>query len=149
MRVCPVHLLQLDYSKPISLNHLVTPDVFANNRLSLCLVSTHPMSAKIDTATYEGQLSAGVLAEYLVTPDLGHSIAMNEAAFQYTKRGTPHEQSLFFDWLGLPVSDFLKCIIIVLTSRSTFRNKQSVERYAFICPRCTKTELDRSNLADR
>ena len=107
------------------------------------------MSAKIDTATYEGQLSAGVLAEYLVTPDLGHSIAMNEAAFQYTKRGTPHEQSLFFDWLGLPVSDFLKCIIIVLTSRSTFRNKQSVERYAFICPRCTKTELDRSNLADR
>lgn len=62
------------------------------------------MSAKIDTATYEGQLSAGVLAEYLVTPELGHSIAMNEAAFQYTKRGTPHEQSLFFDWLGLPVS---------------------------------------------
>jgi len=79
----------------------VTPDVFSNNRLSLCLLSTHPVSAKVDTATYEGQLSAGVLAEYLVTPD-GHSIAMNEAAFQYTKRGTPHEQSLFFDWLGLP-----------------------------------------------
>ncbi|KAF8197017.1 S-adenosyl-L-methionine-dependent methyltransferase [Pholiota molesta] len=79
----------------------VTPDVFANNRLSLCLHSTHPMSAKIDTATLEAQMTAGALADYLVNPQTGHSMNMNEAAFQYTKRDTPHAQTMFFDWLSL------------------------------------------------
>ncbi|KAF9484536.1 S-adenosyl-L-methionine-dependent methyltransferase [Pholiota conissans] len=80
----------------------VAPDVFANNRLSLCLLSTHPMSAKIDTATLEAQMTAGALADYLINSETGHSMAMNEAAFQYTKKDTPYSRTMFFDWMSRP-----------------------------------------------
>lgn len=62
------------------------------------------MSAKVDTATLEAQMTAGALADYLVDPQTGHSMNMNEAAFQYTKRDTPYAQTMFFDWLSLSVS---------------------------------------------
>ncbi|PPQ73075.1 hypothetical protein CVT26_014641 [Gymnopilus dilepis] len=79
----------------------VSPDVFANNRLSLTLLSDHPMSALVDLITTEGQKPASALSDYLVDPEYGQSLKETEAVFQYSNNVMG---ITFYDWLQHKVS---------------------------------------------
>lgn len=108
----------------------MTPNVFANNRLSLVLLSMHPMSAKVDMATREGQRSAAFLPEYLVDPNFGHSMEANRAPFQYTLlKDTSDQHIRFFDWLNAPVCS--SSSLSSLSHRLNFQNQQQRLRVSF------------------
>ncbi|KAF8961606.1 O-methyltransferase-domain-containing protein [Flammula alnicola] len=79
----------------------VAPDVFTNNRLSVNLVSGHPMSALVDLITVDGQKSALALSDYVIDPQFGQSLSMSEAAFQYSNRNQGVEGITFYEWLQL------------------------------------------------
>lgn len=84
----------------------VAPDIFANNRLSLTLVSDHSMSALVDLITVDGQKSALALADYVVDPQFGQSLSESKAVFQYS---SGVEGITFYEWLQLSVCFLLLC----------------------------------------
>ncbi|KAF9458941.1 S-adenosyl-L-methionine-dependent methyltransferase [Collybia nuda] len=59
----------------------VTPDVFANNRLSMELLSSNPLSSLAMHFADENNKSAATLTETLSDPDWGHSCAPEHTAF--------------------------------------------------------------------
>ncbi|RDB28143.1 3-O-methyltransferase 2 [Hypsizygus marmoreus] len=68
----------------------VKPNVFANNRLSMKLVSTDPVSSLVGHMTDEAQKSSAFLADTLADPRLGPSMLPEDASFKQV-----HGYSLF------------------------------------------------------
>ncbi|KAF8577159.1 S-adenosyl-L-methionine-dependent methyltransferase [Ramaria rubella] len=74
----------------------VRPNVFANNRLSIKLLSTDPVSGLIGHMTDEAQKSAAYLPDTIADPKSGPSSLPQDAPFQRA-----HGCS-FFDYFGTP-----------------------------------------------
>ncbi|KAF8058197.1 S-adenosyl-L-methionine-dependent methyltransferase [Lyophyllum atratum] len=73
----------------------ISPDVFANNRLSLQLLSSNPFSSLALDYVGENYKWTSELAETLADTIMGHSFALDHCAFnKYTKYG-----GSFFDYL--------------------------------------------------
>jgi len=81
----------------------VAPDVFANNRLSMTLVTSHSMSSAVAYASDRYEYMH-CLPEYLADPYIGHSLKINEAAFQYfiNDRHPELKGITFYQWMELP-----------------------------------------------
>ncbi|KAF5335915.1 hypothetical protein D9757_005092 [Collybiopsis confluens] len=94
----------------------VKPDIFANNRLSIKLLSTDPVSACVGTMTDEVQKGAVFLNEALFDPESGHSSLATDTAF---KRA--HGYS-FFDYYGrvMLCFDVLSQYVCALTREKRF-----------------------------
>ncbi|KAL0060251.1 hypothetical protein AAF712_012961 [Marasmius tenuissimus] len=75
----------------------VEDSIFANNRLSLTLLSSNPMSAIVATLAGENLRAVASLPEALVDPEYGASVAPDKTSFTYTVRGEMKNAS-FFDW---------------------------------------------------
>ncbi|KAK1215011.1 hypothetical protein PQX77_022396 [Marasmius sp. AFHP31] len=75
----------------------VADNIFANNRLSLMLLSSNPMSATVMFIAGSGLKAAHSLPEALVDPEYGMSVAVNKTPFAYVVRGEM-ENTSFFDW---------------------------------------------------
>ncbi|TFK35060.1 O-methyltransferase-domain-containing protein [Crucibulum laeve] len=68
----------------------VSKNVFANNRLSIQLLSSNPLSSLAFHFTDEGMKSSAFLSETLADPEWGHSYAAYHSAFnKYTKYPGP------------------------------------------------------------
>ncbi|KAF9263799.1 S-adenosyl-L-methionine-dependent methyltransferase [Marasmius fiardii PR-910] len=77
----------------------VSKDVYANNRISLTLLSSNPISPTI--SLYSGPAilqTVAVLPEALVHPGYALSKAVNKTAYSYLMRKEMEDTS-FFDWL--------------------------------------------------
>ncbi|KAF9552959.1 S-adenosyl-L-methionine-dependent methyltransferase [Agrocybe pediades] len=80
----------------------VSPNVFANNRLSISLVSDKSLSAMVDLLTHAGgQPHAALLADYLVDPEYGHSLSMDKALYQYANKEKWTHGMTFYEFLQL------------------------------------------------
>ncbi|KAI0320877.1 S-adenosyl-L-methionine-dependent methyltransferase [Amylostereum chailletii] len=73
----------------------VAPDVFANNRLSLLLASSHPTSSLLGHWLNEGYAAEGNLYQTLVDSDLGPSYAPLKSAFA---TAVTDQQMTMFEW---------------------------------------------------
>lgn len=91
---------------------LVSPDTFANNRLSINLISDHSVSALVDFITEEGQRSALALSDYVVDPQFGQSLSMSETVFQYRNRDEGLQGLTFYQWLQLSVRLIVSCCLV-------------------------------------
>ncbi|KAG7091742.1 hypothetical protein E1B28_008143 [Marasmius oreades] len=76
----------------------VSKDVYANNRMSLQLLSSNPMSSTV--ALYSGEIlqGASMLPEALVHPEYASSRAVNRSSFSYLIRNEM-ENASYFDWV--------------------------------------------------
>ncbi|KAF5319545.1 hypothetical protein D9619_008574 [Psilocybe cf. subviscida] len=81
----------------------IAPDVFANNRLSMTLTTSHPMSSAVVYSSDRHEY-IHCLPEYLADPSTGHSLRINETAFQYfVKERHPKLKGItFYQWMELP-----------------------------------------------
>uniref|UniRef100_A0A8H7XSW0 Uncharacterized protein n=1 Tax=Psilocybe cubensis TaxID=181762 RepID=A0A8H7XSW0_PSICU len=77
----------------------VLPNSFANNRLSMNLVSDHSVSALVNLVTEEGQRSALALSDYVVDPEYGYSLDISKAVFQYRNKDVMPKGLTFYEWL--------------------------------------------------
>ncbi|KAF9254151.1 S-adenosyl-L-methionine-dependent methyltransferase [Marasmius fiardii PR-910] len=77
----------------------VSKNVYANNRISLALLSTHPISSTV--AVLSGEILQGVsmLPEAMVHRDYALSRAGNRTGYSYLLRNEM-ENSSFFDWIN-------------------------------------------------
>lgn len=111
---------------------VVAPDVFTNNRLSLNLISDHPMSALVDLITVDGQKCALVLSDYLIDPQFGQSLSMSEAAFQYSNKSQGLGEITFYEWLQLNVSSLAHFLPRYLTFSTIWRRSSKIdEKWVF------------------
>ncbi|KAK0451894.1 S-adenosyl-L-methionine-dependent methyltransferase [Armillaria borealis] len=81
----------------------VDRDVFANNRLSMMLLSTNPLSAQADFITDESNKATSMLTENLKDPDWGHSSSPVHSPFNTWSK---HPGSLF-SWYDEAGSDIV------------------------------------------
>ncbi|KAK7453205.1 hypothetical protein VKT23_011885 [Stygiomarasmius scandens] len=85
--------LPLSYPSTESFYHsclLVKPDVFANNRLSIKLISTDPLSALVDHMSNEAMKCGAVLGDVVADPKTAFSTKIEDTAHQKA-----HGMSLF------------------------------------------------------
>ncbi|KAL0565880.1 hypothetical protein V5O48_016138 [Marasmius crinis-equi] len=75
----------------------VAEDVFANNRLSLTLLSTNPVSAIVLATTGECMKAVNSIPEAFVNSEYAFSASVNKSAFAYSVRGEM-EDAVLFDW---------------------------------------------------
>ncbi|KAL0059950.1 hypothetical protein AAF712_013299 [Marasmius tenuissimus] len=75
----------------------VAEDVFTNNRLSLTLLSSNPVSASVLLFTGECLKANNFIPEAFTDPEYGTSTAVNKTAFSYSVRGEMENLGLF-DW---------------------------------------------------
>lgn len=80
----------------------MTEDVFANNRLSLTLLSSNPTSATVGLFTEECSRGVTALYDNLSDPDYASSYDSNKSAFMYSIKDEITDGSLF-DWYALHV----------------------------------------------
>ncbi|KAL0571306.1 hypothetical protein V5O48_010656 [Marasmius crinis-equi] len=75
----------------------VSKDVYANNRLSLPLLSSNPVSSLATILSGDLLRGANAIPEVLVHPEFAFGTAVDQTAFSYSIR---HEMSnaTFFDW---------------------------------------------------
>ncbi|KAJ8073210.1 hypothetical protein PM082_020079 [Marasmius tenuissimus] len=75
----------------------VAENVFANNRLSLTLLSTNPVSVTVLLNTGESLKGVNSIPEAMGDPEYGASVAVNKTAFTYSVKGEM-ENAALFDW---------------------------------------------------
>lgn len=73
------------------------PDTFANNRLSVTLLSTNPISATVGLNTEESLRGVTALPESMIHPDYAFSDEKGKCAFMYSVKDEMPEGGLF-DW---------------------------------------------------
>lgn len=79
----------------------VAPDVFANNRLSVNLISDTSLAALVDLIADDGQTPATLLPQYLVDPDYGQSLSMTKALYQYRRKDQGIPDKTFYEWMQM------------------------------------------------
>ena len=88
-------------------NVAVSPDVFANTRLSLFLSLEHPVGALTGLYGDTGQVGANVMYETLTDPEYGPSYGSSHSPFAYAHRQRKDlkEDGTVWDWYAQSVSE--------------------------------------------
>jgi len=81
----------------------VSENAFTNNRLSLTLLSSNPVSSTILLDTYECLKGANALPESMIIPEYAESETPNKSAFTYAVRDENINGGLF-EWYKRHVS---------------------------------------------
>jgi len=93
----------------------VTHDVFANNRVSLGLISSNPINSLLGHWGGECSIAYNKLYETLTDAEYGHSYEVRHASFAFAKKEQGTDGSLF-DWYNTHVCRYLVlsqfCLII-------------------------------------
>ena len=104
-KVCNFAIVDLVVPSPD--NVPVSPDVFANTRLSLFLSLEHPVGALIGLYGDTSQAGANVMYETLTDPEYGPSYGFGYSPFAYAhwQRKDLKEHETVWDWYAQCVSE--------------------------------------------
>ncbi|KAF5319647.1 hypothetical protein D9619_008584 [Psilocybe cf. subviscida] len=106
----------------------VSPDVFANNRLSVNIISDTSLAALVDLIADDGQTPATLLPQYLVDPDYGQSLSMTKALYQYRRKDQGIPDKTFYERVKTDASipdPIIKVMMKAMRSMNTVMGSQA------------------------